>query len=323
LKIKYADMPDNSIAVIDAVTKDMEALGEKFQKARKGYNPDKSGMFFRGAKDIRDIARDPTRGGSADYDFALKLQEKGRRELLNPMKSGPTGKLAKTEESKAQIGKLFADEPQSGEPALVGKAVKDLVKKDPEAAISIVGQHIRTVFSEATSSKQGVPNQWGGAKFFDQLMGNPEQEKVLEAAVRALPAGNVRWEGFRKLMDGMEAIGMRLHPGSPTEAKRMTTEHLQKGGTIKGLATDVVGGMTIAHIPARLREAAKYIRLGRNAAGLAKLLTDSSAVGLFGRLIKLEPGSLAENSLLDKLIGIAAPELTKEPGKRPAYQTGQ
>lgn len=302
---EFKSLPDDSVGVIDQVTKRLEVMARKATAADNGVDRFKAAVIDSGATDARQAAR----AVSPEYDTALAMQAQGRKDFLEPMQSGPVGKLAGTTDSAAQANALFESAPQSGAPSVVGKAVRALVSKDPQAAVSTVGQHIRTVFAESTQKLQPGGNQWGGAKFAAQLMGNPEQAAVLEQAVKALPAGATRWDGWNSFMDVLEATGKRLHSGSPTEPNRMITEQLGKGGSIKGAAADLATGGF--HLPARLREAYRYFQTGRNAEKLAKLFTDSSAAGLFGRLVRQQPGSPTANALTLRLTLIAAPELRK------------
>src|SRR4051812_30867766 len=75
------------------------------------------------------------------------------------------------------------------------------------AAANLIHSQIRSAFDEATRNNLPGANQFGGAKFAAVVAGNGQQPTNLEAAVRALPNGDQRWDGFRRFLDTMEAIG--------------------------------------------------------------------------------------------------------------------
>lgn len=297
---KFKDAPDNSVAVVDEVTKRTQDMASAASTRGENY---RASVIGSGTSDARDAAR----AASPDYSAALDMQAAGRRDFLAPMEEGPLGKVAATTDSGKQAAALFPEVPRSGSAPVVGDAVKAMVKRDPEAAVNVVGEHIRTAFAEATQKNMGGPNAWGGAKFAAELMGNPEQAKVLEEAVRALPHGNSRWDGFKRFTEIMEATGKRLPANSSTEANRQITEQMGKGGAFKSVGTAVLSG---GFNPLKYaRDALTYFRTGHNAEQLAKLFTDKSATGLLARIAREPVGSPRGAAFALRLGLIAAPEL--------------
>jgi hypothetical protein len=285
---RYAGLPDNSVAVVDAVTKDMRARATAARNAANaGFNPEKALRFDEGTSRARDIARDPTRGGTQSYDDALTAQETMRRSDLAPLENGPMGRIAETSSVTQQRATLLPQVPESGMAPSVGRTVSQLAARDPEAAANFVRQHAETVFGQATKNLQGGKNQFGGANFAKALRANPEQAASLEAAVRALPNGDVRWQGFNRFLNVMEATGQRLQRGSETAFNQQITKELQ-GGTIVGQAANLAAGGGLK-LPEAVREAYQTYRYGKNTEALAKILTDPKALPLFEKLLRQAP----------------------------------
>jgi hypothetical protein len=213
----YAGQPDNSIRVIDAVTKDMGDRGQSLSNAANpGFQKEAAAFYSRGSGDARDIARDPNRGGNADYDTALLMQARGRQDNLAPLEAGPLGKMANTADTGAQTTALFPSRPLEGSAAETADAIGRLNAIDPELAKNLARQHLATNFADANGA--GVPgaNQWGGAKFAAQIAGNPLQEQTLASGLGALHNGDTVAPNVAAIMPVLRATGKRQGPGSLT-----------------------------------------------------------------------------------------------------------
>lgn len=171
---------------------------------------------------------------SASPSFARgrQLYEHISEQRFNPLVRSPTGQLASAETFEKQAKILFNTQPLSGSERAIGRAVRDIVRSDPEAAQGIVRQYLERTFDEATQSNAGGPNQWGGAKFAAVIAGNSQQARNLEAAVRALPNGDVRWNALQRSLDIMRATGTRFPAGSMTEFNRMMNQYLEVGNPV-------------------------------------------------------------------------------------------
>ncbi|MCW6510959.1 hypothetical protein [Lichenifustis flavocetrariae] len=91
-----------------------------------------------------------------------------------PPRDSQVGRLAATRDFREQAAILLSPNPVPGSARDVGDAVRQVAAQSPDAARALVSQHIRQVFSEATESNMGGPNQWGGAKFNAVIRGNDE-----------------------------------------------------------------------------------------------------------------------------------------------------
>jgi hypothetical protein len=201
-----------------------------------------------------------------------------RRRLLNPAEAGPLGKMSKTEDIAAQGEALLKAAPVEGSEQAVREAVSLLASRNPDQALQLVRTHLRKVFDETTQNLISGENQWGGGKFAAAIRGNSQQAKNLEAAVRALPGGDIRWQGLNAFLDVLEATGTRQRPGSLTAYNIPARENMASGGVVNETARIVrsLGG--------RLLDFHKEWRLGKVSGDLAKMMTDPGSVGLLRQL---------------------------------------
>ena len=288
---RYVDLPDNSVGIVDAVTKDMRGQAQKAaNSANPGFNPERGAAYTSGASDARDIARTAARGGSEAYDTALVMQENARRKFLEPLEKGYIGKIRDKPEVKGAIDVLFPSAPLPGAANDVGQAVATLGAKSPETARRLVRAHVESVFDEATQRLQSGPNEWGGAKFSVALTGNPSQRASLKAAIEALPgSGKETWTGFERFLDTLEATGRRQQPGSQTAFNTEELARLKAGGLVGESVNAAKGGGL--KIPDRVKEAYERAQLFGNTKQLAKIFTDKEGVQHLKRLAEISPTS--------------------------------
>lgn len=283
---RYAQMPDNSVGVIDAVTKDMTAAAESARNsASAGFNPERGMVFSTGAENARAAATQ----ASPAYAQALAEQAARRQGELVPLEAGPMGQIAATPSVTSQRNALFPKNPEAGIAPVIGDTVKQLAARDPEAARALVRQHVETVFNDTTKALQSGPNQFGGAKFVTTLRSNPEVRASLQSAVEALPDGVIRWQGFNRFLDMVEATGYRRQTGSAT-AFNVENMDAMKGSGALGTIGKAASAPT--EIPRMVREAFDRYRFGRNTEGLARILTSPASPQLFAILLKSAPNTV-------------------------------
>lgn len=266
--------PNQSVAVLDAIKKWLDDQAGAASTAGRNFRA--SGFGGRAAE-VRDVARE----ASPEYGTALDTQSMLRRTDLEPLEAGPIGTMAGTDDLRAQIDALFASAPFEGMDEVVSDAVRRLASADPAAAGALVRQHITQVFNESTEALRTGPNQFGGANFAAVLIGNPQQARTLEAAVRALPDGNARWEGFSRLMEVLQATGRRQVAGSQTAFNQVIQEELRRGRGLGNLAT-LAASPTEAL--SSIRAWYNDLRLGRNTEALARIITDPNTGALLARI---------------------------------------
>lgn len=308
----FQHLPDNSVGMIDAVTKEMTTRGAAAaNSANAGHSGLLSSIYGEGAKDARSAAS----RASAPYAQALAEQAARRQGELVPLEAGPVGQIAGTADVTAQRGALFPQRPEAGFSTVVGSAVKRLAARDPDAALGLVRQHAETIFNDATKALQGGPNQFGGAKFSAALRANTEVRDSLKAAVEALPSGKSRWDGFSRYLDILEATGKRLPRGSETAFNQEDIAGMKGGGTI-GRAISSAG----TQIPRILSEAYDRYRFGQNTSELANILTSRGALPLFENLLKSAPNAVRSRQIAALLatIGLESRMAGTQPVTEPA-----
>lgn len=277
--------PDNSVQVLDAVKKWLDEAGARATTAAQSGgtgNLTRPAVLGSRATDVGDAAR----AASPDYLRATSTQADLRQNVLRPIEGGPMGAIAGTENAGQQMGAVFPRNPLPLASQEVGDTIGAIAARSPEMAQAFVRSHIERTFDEATASLQGGPNQFGGAGFAAAIMGNREQARSLEAAMRALPDGDIRWEGFRQLLDVFEATGRRLPRGSDTSFNTRVLGNLAGGGPV-GTAVSLAASPTRAL--SVVGDFVEGLRFRRNSADLARILTDPASGPALQRLAQGGP----------------------------------
>lgn len=298
---QYADYPDNSVKVIDAVTKDMNARGVAAGVKGEGFNPQLSERYFSEAADARDIARDPMRGGHADYGHALEQQEVGRSNLERVMAT-PLGKLAQRDmTTKQAIEALFPTDPFRGHSNDIANTMTKLNEKSPYIAARVIRAHAEHVFDETTQQLQTGANEFGGAKFATNLLGNPEQKATLRAAIEnGMKDGPEVWKGVENLTEVLNATGKRHQAGSMTSFNTQDAKNIsERGLPWEALKT---GGVKLFD---RLNNHYLKMRLNGDTASLAKLFTNPEAITRLRALANAPPSSTRAGMLSLRLLILA------------------
>lgn len=270
-----AGFPDMSVQVFDAIKKRLDDLAGSASASGKNYEASVTGGL---ARDLRDAAT----AASPEYSQALSRQAQFRQGVLEPAETGPLGQMAGTPDVGRQASILFPSQPVAGSERTVGQTVRMLVRRDPKAATQLVQSHLATAFDEAVQANVGGANQWGGAKAAATIIGNPQQERNLQAAIEALPAGQLRWRGMKALMEVLQATGQRQRPNSATEFNRQISQDMTRGGVVGtgvSLATSPSSALTY------LRDSYQRFRLGQNTAELARIITAPGSEKLLARLV--------------------------------------
>jgi hypothetical protein len=288
-----AGLPDNAVGVVDAVKKQLDDMQTAALDATK---PQRflAGEIGKGKDEMLGVADT----AAPDYATARQIGAEGRQTKLNPLEQAPTGQLAEAGQFEQQSKILFDPKPLPGSEKQVGQAVSNIVKTDPEAARNLVNMKMRQTFDEATQRLQSGEAQWGGAKFASVLAGNPQQARNLEAAVRALPNGDASWNGFRRMLDVLEAQGRRQAPGSQTEFNKLLVKDMSEGGAgdVAGLLASPQKWLGFA------QDAYRQFRYGKNTEMFANLFTSPDAVAELKKLAKLDPRSPKAQAIVSNLI---------------------
>ncbi|MDF3154783.1 hypothetical protein P3C58_22650 [Mesorhizobium sp. XAP10] len=268
----YAGMPNNSIAVVDAVTKDMAARGEALSNsANPLYGPELAGRQRAGAADARNVATQQ----SPEYAQALAEQERLRRIELNPLVQGPVGRLADAKDTAAAGNALLPQNPLSGSAPEAANAVQRLVRQDPETTTALVRQNLADRYSTAQTETQGGSRESAGAKFHRSVAGNDQRQAVLDAVLRNLPGGQAG-AAMPELLDVLQATMRRDAPGSSTAANQLIHGDLGARSPI-GTVIDLTKSLGASFLT-QAGDAAKRAQLRGNLAHLGDILTGPEAV---------------------------------------------
>jgi hypothetical protein len=291
----YRNVADDSVEMVDAVQKVMRGDAEGLKMSTQGVDR----FAASEAGTVRKRMMDEAKAASPEYDAALAEQARLRGQYLEPLESGPTGRMAATADVKQQVEAIFPMNPPANSEKGVAQAITALSQKDPALAANVVGQHIDRVFAEAGQKLATGANQAGGAKFAAVISGNSQQAKNLEAAIRALPGGDSKWLGFKKLLENLEATGRRKPVGSPTDMNQAIRGDLKSGGVVgETFATAGSPGKWMT----KISDTYQAWRLGKNTETLARIFTDPRAGALLSRLAMLRPGTAEYTDAVARIV---------------------
>jgi hypothetical protein len=296
-----AGKPDNSVAVFDAVKKHLDDLASDAGRSGRNFAAASYGDV---AGNVRKAATD----ASPQYAQALQRQAQLRDRVLGPAEAGPLGRMSETANVRQQFGSLLPENPVAGSEKAVGQAVRQLVRRNPDAARQLVRSHLATAFDEATQATVAGANQWGGAKAAAKIIGNRQQERNLQAAIEALPAGPIRWRGMKELMEVLSATGARQRPGSMTEFNRQISGDMTRGGVT---GTSAALALSPNRLVSFVSDFYQRFRLGQNTRALAEIITQPGNEKLLSRLIAAK--SLTEKQRAAALILYNAQDQARGP----------
>jgi len=260
-------LPDDSVGVQNEIKKFLDRRASKLTEAGDNQGSAAYGGVGRGARDAAKTA-------SPDYERALGLEADLRQRFLNPTEAGPVGALSKTDDILAQGRAVLASNAAEGSDDAVRETIRLLTRRNPDQAFQLVRTHLQSQFDEAAQNLIAGGNQWGGAKFAAAIRGNGQQAKNLEAAVRALPDGDIRWEGLNAFLEVLEATGRRQRPGSLTAFNANALDDMKRGG----LPVETL--RSVRSLGNRLFDYYEEFKLGKNSADLARMITDPGSAKL-------------------------------------------
>lgn len=291
-------MPENSVGFLNEVKKQLDQAGRNAASpVAAQQNMQRSAGFGLDATAVRDAAR----RASPDYDTALAIQSGGREQILQPILDSYVGKLAQKDlTTKKAIDTLFPASPLANSEQEIARAVQTLANRNPRVAGDVVRSYLEQSFNKSARDLHSGVNQAGGAKFRTAIVGDAQQEANLGSAIMALPNGDVRWQGFNRLLEVLEATGTRQNIGSKT-AYNMARDQADTGGFVRD-ALKVASNPLKAAQPI-IDRYEKY-KLGDNLEQLARIVTDPRSGNLFRAIARMDPGSSAARSVATRLLTI-------------------
>ncbi|RWL42251.1 MAG: hypothetical protein EOR60_26100 [Mesorhizobium sp.] len=270
----YAHLPDNSIGVIDAVTKDLASRGEALRNtANPLYGPELASRSTAAAADARNLATTQ----SPEYAQALAEQEALRRTVLNPLERGPVGRVAAAQDTSTAGNALLPQNPLVGSAGEAANATRRLVAEDPATTAALVRQNLADRYARANTETQTGSREFAGAKFHKDVAGNDTRQDVLDAVLREIPGGQAA-ASIPNLLDVLQATGRRKQIGSATEFNRSMNADLGGAASPTGLAIDLVKSLGTS--VTRAGDAVKRAALRSNLRALADMFIDPQSVEL-------------------------------------------
>lgn len=270
----FAGMPDNSVAVVDAITKDMFARGEAMGNAANPlYGPYLGGLTSEGAAGARNAATN----ASPEYAQALAEQAAQRQNVLAPMEQGPIGQIAGAPDTAAAGNALLPRNPMVGSESEIGNAVARLMVEDPQAVPGLVRQNLADRFNTALTETQQGAQDFAGAKFYKDVAGNPQRAATLDAVLASMNNPEAQ-KAFPELLNVLQATGRRRPIGSATEFNRSINADL--GAASPFARTFDMARSLGASWLANAGDAAKRAALRNSLGTLAEMFTDPNSVEL-------------------------------------------
>lgn len=300
-------LPDDSVGVIDLVQRRLREQADNAAIPGQASTSNLAAANFGDAR-TAPIAAAETATGSrpgvqGTYEQARAEQTRLREQYLNPLMSGPIGKLAQRDiPTQKAISALFPTNPLPNSEGAIGQAVAAVAQRNPRAARELVRAHVESTFNEATQRLQSGANEFGGAGFAAALRGNPQQAANLEVAVTALRGGQT-YQGFNRFLDILEAQGSRQRIGSQTAFNQEVQKGLKSGGTVaEALSSVASGGIKL---PSKVNQRIEQWRMGGNVAEIADILTNPAAAGLFRQLATAPANSAKAGAIMTRLAYLA------------------
>ncbi|MBP2442829.1 hypothetical protein [Rhizobium leguminosarum] len=272
----YAALPDNSVAVLDAVSKDLFARGEALaNRANPLYGPELAGRSTEAASNARGVARDPSRGGSAEYDQALTEQARMRREQLQPLQEGPVGRIAAAGTTQQAGEALVPRNPLVGSEGETADAVQRLMAQDAETTQQLVRQELADRYAVAAKDTQSGSHEAAGIKFRNAIAGSDAQDAVLQAIMRNINAP-AALNDMPELLDVLQATGRRKAIGSATDFNATIRGELSANAPVRRALDSVLslGSKFVGNVS----DAAKRAAYGRSLGALAEMFIDPRSV---------------------------------------------
>jgi hypothetical protein len=298
-------LPDNSVGFLDAVK---QQLQQQARRQREGVEPGTGNARIaagleRDAGLLQGVVEQASRRGGGETAQAMATQAARREAEVTPLTQGPLGDLSRAQGGRTEnaITALFPKDPNAGSAAEIGEAVTRMRQQNPRAAADLIRQHVENAFNQAQNDVQSGRSQASGAKLRKDIFGNPQQRDNLRAAVSAsLPDGDVRFRGFERLMEILEATGTRQGIGSKTAYNANLDQILGQAG-VGANAAKVAGNFPSKPFSFIADKYAQY-NLGKNKLELAHILTDPGSAGMLRSLAEASPRTQKGLSLATKLL---------------------
>lgn len=269
---RYHNYADNSVAVVDAVTKDLFARGEANANIA---NPEYGPYLGSVRTGTADTARTTARDTSVLYDEALRQQEAGREGPLTDLTAGPVGKVANSGgDTRTVANEIWPTNPLPGVAPEIAHAVNQLTAAAPVHTPQLARNAWEDRFSTAMEPTQNMDRSFGGAKFSNAMTGTPDKQAVLEAVINNIGSGGAL-PVIDDVLTAMRMTGRRKQQGSNTEFNRTLTNALEANPKVTLAHMIATGG---ANLFSRASDFANRVARHGQISDIADLFTDPQSV---------------------------------------------
>jgi hypothetical protein len=290
-----ANLPDNSVAVLNEVKKQLDTQAANIGRAT---DPQRNMQIAASNERSATAVRRAARRASRPYGRALDEQARARGAELEPLQRSPLGGISDATDTASATRALLPDQPLPGSAAETGRTTRLMNAQNSNVTRNMVRSRLEGMFNTAAKDLQGGPSEFRGAAAAARMYGDRQMRRNIQAALRELPNGNQVATGFNRLMEIFQATGRRQRIGSQTAFNQEYQRQLQGG---RALGEGLTGARRA------IRERYQQWRLGRNLDELARLLTDQGAQQRMIELARMnyaDPrGQILAGQLLEDLTG--------------------
>lgn len=292
---EYANLPDNSVGVVDAVTKDMFARGEAMaERANPLYGPELGMRNTGSAANARNVASRT----SPEYAQALGEQDMLRETILGPVEQGPVGKVAAAKDTAGAGNALLPQNPMTGAGPATADAARRLVAEDADTIQALVRQNLGDRYQKATTETQNIGTDFAGAKFHKDVAGNAARHETLNAVLGALP--NAPTALADEVLEILQATGRRMPQNSATSFNDSIAGDISAmNGRGQVGAAIASGGLSI---PVRVADWARRTGHRNSVSALADMFTDPNSVEQIRNAANRAPRVNAGEALIRTLL---------------------
>ena len=300
--------PTNSFETLIAAKKYLDDQYAGQMTATTGLKKGAAGVTGQAVSELSDYLK----ANSPEYAKGAHNYQVAQEKQIQPLKQGLVGAISETTGIPEQmIGKqgeiLMPKNPKATFPEDIKRTVELLRRKDPTVAADWTRQELDGLFKQAAREKVTGGNQFGGANFAANIVGNKGQKDNLQALVEA-SSGKGTWQGFENMLETMQAQGQRVPAGSATTFNNLLTQEMESGGKGAFLKFPL-------NIPSTIRNGVQAWELGKNTEMLAKMLIDPKSVEKLNELAKTKPDSRKARNIVNSIAGAYVgqkPELAPE-----------
>lgn len=224
LNADLANLPDESLAVVDAVVKQLDEMARNV--APNPASPTGNAQMQAAYEAARRSADELASAYSEPWRLSRAMVASQREAFLDPLQAGPMGAVSNTGKPGSQTAALFPNAPVEGAAAPTSQALQML---PDDVGRDLVRRQVMTGFNEAAQDLSTGPNQWGGAGWAARQFGNAEQAATLRGGVEAVGGSS---NDLDALVQALQATGRRQAPGSLTAYNARDLERLGEAGAI-------------------------------------------------------------------------------------------